>query len=115
MNKPYQQGGEAQRVKIELAPATARGRQAVPMDPDPDSAQESGDADKQHPQQGIAGGGFNPGLMERAVTGLDAKALPVDLVHPVGRRGGHAPAGMVLMGWTHPFQRILRESGWYNL
>jgi hypothetical protein len=41
MNEPYQQGGEAQLVKIELAPATVRGGQAaVPMDPHLDIAQE---------------------------------------------------------------------------
>ena len=94
MGKPHQQGFEAQTVQIEFAAASARRSQIGPVYPDPDITQQQRNADKQQPQGGIAGGGFDASLTELARAGLDAEAIAVDLEDPLGGFRCNAPKGI---------------------
>jgi hypothetical protein len=83
VSEPHQQGFEAQGVQIKLAKTAVRGGQIVPVDLDPDIAQQQRNADKQEAQGRVAGGGLDASLAELTVAGVDAEAIAVDREEPL--------------------------------
>src|SRR2546430_17735028 len=94
MQQPEQQRLEPQTLQTKQASATARTRQAFPMEPNPHVAQNQCQGDEEKSHHRVARAGFDACLVQLAVTGLDAEAGAIRVFHPTGRAWLDSPVGI---------------------